>query len=222
MSQVQPGGGILVSDFDGTMTRTDFFRLATTRLVPDDLPDYWDDYLAGRVSHFEVLRSIYGAIRVSEAEVLAALPDMGLDPALAGGVARLRRAGWQVIVASAGCEWYIRKLLAGCGVELEVHSNPGRFEPGRGLVLELPAGSPYFSPTHGIDKAAVVAAALGSGRPVAFAGDGFPDLPAARLVERGLRFARSDLARALRRERLPFRPFQRWSEVALALAGDVT
>lgn len=208
----------MVSDFDGTMTQIDFFRLAISRLAPPDLPDYWDDYLAGRTTHFEVLRSIYAAIRVSEAEVLAALPDLGLDPNLADGVARLRRAGWEVIVASAGCDWYIRRLLAGRGVNLEVHSNPGRFEDGQGLLLELPTTSPYFSPTHGIDKAAVVSAALRSGRPVAFAGDGYPDVAAARLVSPELRFARLDLAETLQRERLPFRSFNRWSEVAATLA----
>jgi 2,3-diketo-5-methylthio-1-phosphopentane phosphatase len=211
--------GILVSDFDGTMTRTDFFALALESLVPPDLPAYWDEYLAGRMTHFEVLRAIYGAIRTSEAEALAVLPRMGLDPDLAAGLAVLRQAGWEVVVASAGCAWYIRRLLAGAGVELEVHANPGRFEEGRGLVLELPAASPFFSPTLGIDKAGVVRAGLATGRPVAFAGDGYPDAEAARLVRPELRFARRDLAEKLAQEGLPFRAFEAWFDVARALTA---
>jgi 2-hydroxy-3-keto-5-methylthiopentenyl-1-phosphate phosphatase len=104
-------------------------------------------------------------------------------------------------------------------VALEVHANPGRVEGGA-LRMELPAGSPYFSPTHGVDKAAVVRAAAAAGRRVAFAGDGFSDAPAARLVPPGLRFARANLALALRAEGLAFRPFERWSEVAAALVAE--
>jgi 2-hydroxy-3-keto-5-methylthiopentenyl-1-phosphate phosphatase len=86
--------------------------------------------------------------------------------------------------------------------------------------MELPLSSPYFSPTHGIDKAAVVRAAQRSGQRVAFAGDGYPDLPAARLAVPELRFATSSLALALEQEGLPFRRFDRWSEVAQALLGE--
>jgi 2-hydroxy-3-keto-5-methylthiopentenyl-1-phosphate phosphatase len=123
-----------------------------------------------------------------------------------------------VVVASAGCAWYIHRLLAAAGAKVEVHANPGRFEPGRGLVMEMPAGSPYRSPALGVDKARVVRRHLDEGRAVAFAGDGFPDAESARLVPGDLRFARSDLADVLRREGLPFRPFETWSDIAGVLA----
>src|SRR5262249_58686070 len=105
------------------------------------------------------------------------------------------------------------------GVELEVHATPGRFEPGRGLVMTLPVESPFFDANLGIDKAGVVRRAIEAGRTVAFAGDGFPDAAAARLVPESLRFARADLATALTRQGLTYRPFERWAEVARALCG---
>src|SRR5262245_47782176 len=212
-----PRPAVLVTDFDGTVTRNDFYRLALARLIPPGVPHYWADYLAGRMSHFEVLQAYFAAIRSTEAEALEVVEEMRPDPNLAAAVAGLHAAGWDVVVASAGCDWYIRPLLAASRVDVEVHANPGRFVPGRGLLMDLPAGSPYFSPTHGIDKAAVVRGALQSGRRVAFAGDGFPDEEAARLVPPGLRFAKADLAAALRRAGQPFRPFERWSEVARGL-----
>lgn len=209
--------GTLVTDFDGTVTRHDFFDQMLTRLVPPGTPDYWDEYQQGRRTHFETLRAIFASIRADEAEVLRLVDALEPDPGLCESVALLRQAGWQVVVASAGCGWYIQRVLQRCGVELEVHANPGRFEAGRGLLMEAPLGSPYFSLTHGIDKAAVVAAALATG-PTAFAGDGVPDLDAARRVEPHLRFARRALAEVLRREGLPFRPFERWSDMAHLLA----
>lgn len=215
----KPGasGGVLVSDFDGTMTRNDFYKLAVERLVPAGTPDYWAEYRAGAITHFEALRRYFASIRFGEAEVLAVVDAMELDPGLPDAVERLRERGWRVVVTSAGCDWYIRRLLAAVGVEVEVHANPGRFEAGKGLLMEMPTSSPYLSPTLGVDKARAVRTHLDAGRVVAFAGDGFPDAESARLVPAELRFARADLASVLESEGLPFRPFEAWSDIARAL-----
>lgn len=205
---------ILVSDFDGTMTQHDFYRLAIAELVPADTPNYWADYRAGRITHHEALRRYFASIRASEAEILAVVDRMELDPRLAESVAALRAAGWEIIVASAGCAWYIRRLLAAAGVELTVYSNPGHYENGRGLVMELPSDSAYFSANLGVDKTEIVRSHLAAGLDVAFAGDGFPDVDAARLVPAEMRFARGDLATVLAREGLAFEPYQTWSEIA--------
>jgi 2-hydroxy-3-keto-5-methylthiopentenyl-1-phosphate phosphatase len=121
------------------------------------------------------------------------------------------------VVTSAGCDWYIRKLLAAAGVEVDVHANPGRFEAGKGLLMEMPTGSPFWSATLGVDKAGVVRRYVEEGRTVGFAGDGFPDAEAARLVPADLRFARGDLATVLRSDGLPFQAFATWSDIADAL-----
>jgi 2-hydroxy-3-keto-5-methylthiopentenyl-1-phosphate phosphatase len=208
---------VLVSDFDGTMTARDFFKLAIERLLPPDVTNFWKDYRAGRITHFEALQRYFAEIRCSEAEVLAVVDQMELDPELLRAVADLRAAGWQVIVTSAGCEWYIRRLLAQASVELEVHANPGRYIAGQGLRMELPLGSPFLSTKLGIDKAGVVRRQLELGRTVAFAGDGFPDEEAARLVPGSLRFARGDLANVLREHGQEFQTFSAWSEIARRL-----
>jgi 2-hydroxy-3-keto-5-methylthiopentenyl-1-phosphate phosphatase len=205
---------LLVTDFDGTMTRHDFYRLAAGSLLPPDLPDYWAEYRAGRITHFEALRAIFASIRADEPAVRAVVDRMDLDPGVARSLNRLNAAGWDVVVTSAGCNWYIKILLDRAGVEVPVWSNPGHFEEGRGLLMELPPRGPYFSPKLGVDKAAVVRHGLNAGKRVAFAGDGFPDIDAARLVADHLRFAHGDLARALHAEGLSFRPYDEWSEIA--------
>jgi 2,3-diketo-5-methylthio-1-phosphopentane phosphatase len=208
---------VLVSDFDGTMTRRDFFKLAIQQLLPPDGPDFWSEYRAGRITHFEALRRYFAEIRASEAEVHAVVDQMELDPGVPQAVADLREAGWKVIVTSAGCDWYIRRLLAQAGVELEVHSNPGRFVPGLGLQMEMPVGSPFLSQSLGVDKARVVRHHLEKGCTVAFAGDGFPDEEAALLVPGRLRFARSDLADVLQQNGKTFQTFDAWSQIARQL-----
>jgi 2,3-diketo-5-methylthio-1-phosphopentane phosphatase len=209
---------ILVSDFDGTMTRQDFYKLAIGSLLPPDVPDYWDEYRAGTITHFEALRRYFAAIRASEDDVLAIVRRMELDIDLPAALHSLRDNGWDVVVASAGCDWYIRRLLDEAGVSLELHANPGTFVRGEGLSMKMPHGSPFFSPALGVDKTGIVRHYLTAGSAVAFAGDGFPDAEPARLVPGELRFARGDLAELLDREGIPFRPFDRWSEISHALA----
>lgn len=208
---------LFVSDFDGTMTREDFYRLSIKHLLPPDVPNFWTDYREGRKTHFEALQAYFAEIRADEKEVLEVIERMQLDPKIAPGVLALERAGWDLVIASAGCSWYIQILLDEAGVRAPVYANPGRFETNRGLLMEPPAPGPFFSPTLGVDKAAVVQSGLDEGRRVAFAGDGFPDFDAARLVDDSLRFARADLAKALTDEGLSFRPFTCWSEIAQAL-----
>jgi len=210
---ITASGPVLVSDFDGTMTRHDFYRLAIVKLLPANTTDHWAEYRSGKITHFEALRRYFAAIRKSEDEVLEVVRQMELDPGLRVAVETLRQAGWSVIVTSAGCEWYIRRLLTDAVVDVVVYANPGRFEAGRGLIVDMPVGSPYLSKSLGVDKTAVVRQQVASGRQVAFAGDGFPDVEAARLVSGKLRFARADLADVLQQEGLEFHRFKTWSEI---------
>jgi 2,3-diketo-5-methylthio-1-phosphopentane phosphatase len=206
-------GPVLISDFDGTMTRHDFYKLVIDQLLPAGTPDYWAQYRAGTITHFEALRRYFAAIVGTEDEVLSVVRQMELDPDLRPSVDRLRRAGWRVIVTSAGCDWYIRRLLADAEVEVTVYANPGRFEPRRGLVMQMPHRSEYLSQSLGIDKTAIVRRHVAAGGTVAFAGDGFPDVEAARLVQGTLRFARADLADVLEKEGLEFSRYRTWSEI---------
>src|SRR3954452_1083665 len=124
---------IIVTDFDGTVARQDFYQLVLAKLLPRSVPNYWQDYLAGKITHFEVLRNYFGLIRHKEKDVLRLLNDMELDPEFPEALRRLREAGWEVVIASAGCGWYIDRLLAGLEEAPIVYANPGRFVEGQGL-----------------------------------------------------------------------------------------
>ena len=209
-----PSPRILVSDFDGTMTKFDFFDLARRDLPSAADHDFWQDFVAGKITHFEALAGIFASIRTDWTGIETVVDHMELDPSLRDSVARLRAAGWEIIVASAGCDWYIRRLLAKAGVELEVHANPGVFAPETGLALSLPVDSPYFRRETGIDKSAIVRAALARDPDAVFAGDGRPDLAPAGLVRPARRYARGWLAHHLQKNREEFHPFETWSEIA--------
>lgn len=205
---------VLVSDFDGTMTRHDFYQLARARWWNPADPDPWREYLAGRMTHFDALNRFFARIRADESSLRAFAETMELDPTLAPSLARLHQAGWRIVIASAGCEWYIRHLLAGVATPFVLHANPGVLTPDGGLRMVAPTTSPFFSPETGINKTAVARDAMSHADRVAFAGDGPPDLPPARLVSPALRFARGHLASALHAEHQGFHPFKSWAQLA--------
>lgn len=205
---------ILVTDFDGTMTKFDFFTLARRDLPSAADHDHWADYVDGRITHFEALKRIFASIRTDWAGVEGVLERMELDPELPAAVKRLQAAGWDIMVASAGCEWYIRRLLDKADVQLDVYANPGVFAPETGLTLSLPVDSPYFLHETGIDKSAIVRAALKRDPQAVFAGDGRPDLTPSNLVLPSRRFACGWLAQHLEKTGAAYHPFETWSQIA--------
>jgi 2-hydroxy-3-keto-5-methylthiopentenyl-1-phosphate phosphatase len=211
---------ILISDFDGTVTRFDFYDLICQAYPHILSAGHWQRFESGEITHFEALRRIFAEIRASEQELLTIIAKMEIASNLKEDVGNLQKSGWEVIVASAGCDWYIRRLLAQHDVAISVHSNPGTFSPKTGLTLSLPLESPFFCSELGINKVAIVQDAIKRSRCVAFAGDGRPDLAPALLVPPHLRFARKWLAQKLKNIGEDYRPFECWHEVAHALCQE--
>lgn len=212
-------GKTLISDFDGTITERDFYSLLRERYIPSDAPDFFAEWRAGRMTHFEAMAAYFAYAPGGVDEIDRLLEACEPDPELGEAFARLERAGWEVLVVSAGCAWYIERVLRRAGVTARVYSNSGRLVEGRGLVMErLPRESAFFSEDVGVDKSAVVRDALARSSQVAFAGDGPPDIAPAMLVRADMRFARGHLAEALRKRGEGFQSYGRWSEIAAWLA----
>jgi hypothetical protein len=93
---------ILISDFDGTLTRYDFFELVRKRwpFPPEDDP--WEKFVSGEITHFEALAEIFAHIRTSEADLLALANSMELDLSFAKSARELQNRRWEIVIASAG------------------------------------------------------------------------------------------------------------------------
>jgi 2-hydroxy-3-keto-5-methylthiopentenyl-1-phosphate phosphatase len=211
---------IMISDFDGTLTRYDFFELVRRRWPFPLEDDPWEKFVGGQITHFQALAEIFARIRTSEADLLELATSMELDSSFAKSARELQDRRWEIVIASAGCDWYIRFLLKGAGVSVSLYANPGIFDPECGLQMSLPERSRFFSPTTGVNKVEIVRDALTRSNRVAFAGDGRPDLEPALLVKPELRFARGWLAEAFRARGEKFHPFERWSQIADQLRND--
>ncbi len=220
LSDLQPN--VLVTDFDGTMTAVDFFDVILEVVPTDTMPDYWGECVAGRLTHVEALHGIFQHAPRDLSVLEALLLKTQLDPRTADSVQQLKQHGWDVVVVSAGSQWYIDRILAPIANEVRIIANPGGFTPVAGLSMTWPPREvPWYSQHFGIDKAAIIRElqARGATR-IAFAGDGRPDLAAARIVTEEDRFARSWLAEMLTVEGLSYRPFEKWSDIATALLAE--
>jgi len=185
--------------------------------MPASAPEYFERYRTGQLTHFEAMASYFSHAPENEAALQELLDRSEPDPGFVDAASILNAASWELIIVSAGSSWYIERILRRLRVEAVVHSNPGQIRKGHGLVIERPAGTPFFSAEVGIDKSAVVRNALGRYDQVAFAGDGPPDVEPSLLVRPSFRFARGYLADELRRRREPFREFSCWSEIVRSL-----
>lgn len=213
------GQRIFISDFDGTMTGNEFFRLALARL-PDDAMEPWQCYERGDCSHFDALTQIFARLRASTADYDAMLESMALDAGAAAAIADLGVAGWQVVIASAGCSWYIDRLLKRQGIAITVHANPGFVSADGALIMQAPVTSPFYAKDTGIDKSAIVRHYLARGAEVAYAGDSCLDVSPALLVVPPHRFATACLAEELERRNEPYRSFSVWHDIAIRLTEE--
>jgi len=125
--------GILVSDFDGTVTRYDFFDRVRKRWPFPLQEDPWEKFVSGEITHFQALAEIFASIRATEAELLELADSTELDVSFAKSVRTLQDRGWKIVIASAGCDWYIKFLLKKGGVSVPVYANPGVFDQESGL-----------------------------------------------------------------------------------------
>jgi 2-hydroxy-3-keto-5-methylthiopentenyl-1-phosphate phosphatase len=211
---------ILVSDFDGTMTKHDFFRLALTYLPPESA-EPWARYERGLTSHFDALQEIFSGLQILDRELDELLSDMQIEHGLSKQCERLQAGGWSLVIASAGCAFYIERILRRIGGNAIIYANPGEFVPEIGLFMKRPLHSQFYHPETGIDKSAIVKQFLDSGCTTAFAGDGRPDLAPALLVEPKYRFAKGWLADELERLAVPFIRFEHWGEIVDILCLEV-
>lgn len=203
--------GILVTDFDGTITSGDFFELVRRRWP--QVPDPWDQALAGVIPMREALRRIFAGVGGTREELLDLCEQSNVGPEIGDAFRQLQRAGWRIIVASAGCDYYIHHTLDRVGVRAEVVAHRGEFIEGKGLIMQPLDDTPLAHPRFGLNKAAVVRHFQSSGLPVAFAGDGTPDLDPLLLVPDTHRFATGWAADELSRRGAVFQRFNRWPDL---------
>ena len=201
-------------DFDGTISPHDIGAAFATRFSQQGeagrIP-MLDEWLAGRVGHRELTQAQCGLLRVSEAEAITFTRTFSLDPHFAPFAREALGRGDAVMVVSEGLGFYVQDHLERAGLgELPWAANRAVFAEG-GVCAEFPYADPACD-ACGNCKAQHVRRYRGRGYHTVLVGDGTSDRHGAQAADRVL--ARGSLAQWCEHERIPFRAFEDFRDVA--------
>ena len=91
---------ILITDFDGTFTRRDYFDLIIERHDPPGAREAWGRFQAGELTHAEGIAGVFASLRTDLAGADRLVDALDPAPGTADAVRRLQAAGWEIVVAS--------------------------------------------------------------------------------------------------------------------------
>ena len=200
-----------ISDFDGTLTDKDFYKIVMDEYLKDECKTMYDDWKAKKMKDIEYLGYVFRNIRRKEEEINQDIMKIPLDPFIVQFANYVKAVGGEFIVVSAGSAYYIEKVFEKHGIEgVKIYSNKGVFKD-NGIHFVLDETSEFYSPIYGINKSKVVSKLKEKYDKVFYAGDSEPDLKAAMLAD--VIFARGSLVELLEKENKEFIEFKNFTEV---------
>ena len=176
----------LISDFDGTITKEDFFNMVVDRLLTKEDIKPWDDYIAGRISHVEALSRIFAKVRIPQAKLDDFIQSIEIDPKAPETFELCKKLDIPIYICSAGMDYYILKRIPELikKYNITIVSNTGKYSQETGFKMSPPpAGSPFCCKNTGIAKDKLVNYLKNQGYFTIFAGDGRPDIKAAKAAD---------------------------------------
>lgn len=201
---------LFVSDFDGTATALDFYKIVLNK-IGDEGWQYVKDYRKTGKVDYHFLNKIFAWHVLSDEAYEDLINTIELDPTLKPFLEFLQDEGIGFKFVSAGFDRYIHDVLKKEGYkDIEVITNPGFFEEGI-MGMAPDESSAFYSKLFGVDKGAIMRDLKTSFDMIYFAGDTEPDLGAA--LEADIVFAKGELIPLLMEKNKPFIAFEKFEEI---------
>jgi len=201
-------------DFDGTITEEDVGFLLLDTFADGNWRQFLAEYREGKIS---VGCFNTRAFAMVKADRQTLVDFVRRKAKIRAGFHQLlgccRRKGFQFVIISNGLDFYINTILRDVGVEdIEVFAAQTRFGP-RGIEVKYvgPEGSQLQSDF----KKSYIRLFLKRGYRVIYVGNGFSDIPPARLAHRV--FARGELLTRCKEVNLNCTPFIDFNDVVKSL-----
>jgi 2,3-diketo-5-methylthio-1-phosphopentane phosphatase len=212
---------VLISDFDGTISKKDFFWYAIDELLAKNDIQPWEDYLAKKITHIEALIRIFNKIRLDEKEFYDFILSLPIEECFVETVKYCCQNGIGYYIISAGADFYIKYILKHLKIDnlVTLISNESFYKPDTGLVIIKPDKSyEYYSENYGINKKLAVESIKRKYDYLIFAGDGRPDLLAAKIADKV--FARDCLLDLCKINDIPATKFSSYCDILDYLKND--
>lgn len=182
---------LFVSDFDGTISMQDFYKKIMKKYMPEKEKTLYVQFKAEEILDIDFLNDIFMTMDLTEEELEKEILELEIDPTFFKALELIKEKGGDLIILSAGCEYYIKKILHHHGLSnIPVYSSAGLYKE-RGLHITPDVNSPFYSPRYGIDKVGVVQSFRDEYDLIMYAGDSAPDYKASLLAD--VRFAKAGL-----------------------------
>jgi 2-hydroxy-3-keto-5-methylthiopentenyl-1-phosphate phosphatase len=199
-----------VSDFDGTISKKDFYWIVIEKYFPDgsELVKKWK---SGEIKDIDFLSTVFTSIHQEEEQIIQDALDIPIDEHVPAFIRRVQENGGDFYVLSAGTDYYIQHVLEKYGVQnVQVLSNRGYYQD-RNIHLDIDPQNKYHSDRYGIDKSKVIQDLKKKYKTVHFAGDSEPDSHPA--VHADLNFAKDRLQEILTENGVPYVPVESFVEI---------
>ena len=189
-----------VSDFDGTISKMDFYHLVMKKYFPEG-EALFKQWKAGDMKDIDFLRTVFSSIHQDETQIIEDIHSLEIDDHVPAFIRKVQAHGGDFYILSAGTDYYIRLILEQYGIKgVKVYSNEGYYKE-KNVHMNIDPEHPHFSQRYGIDKSKVMTDLKKQYKTIYFAGDSEPDRHAAKVAD--VTFAMKALQRILEESGTP-------------------
>ncbi|MDK8641843.1 MtnX-like HAD-IB family phosphatase [Niallia taxi] len=206
-----------VSDFDGTISKKDFYWIVIERYFPEG-KELYKEWKNGSIKDIDFLSTVFGAIHQEEDQIIRDVHGIPIDEYVPPFVKAVQQSGGDFYILSAGTDYYIKHIIEKYKLEnVVVLSNEGVFKD-KNIQLNINKEDWKYSERYGIDKAIVIQKLKEEYEKVYFAGDSEPDSHPAAFAD--ITFARDVLKDLLTEKNIDFIPFESFREIEAQLTKN--
>ncbi len=200
---------IFISDFDGTISNEDFYRLMIDKYVPDGEEKYqlWREE---KIKDIDFLGYVFNNIKQEQDIIDEEAKKIPVDKSLKEFVEFIARNNGEFIILSAGSKYYIDLVLKELGVDVKVYSNISEYKD-KGLYYNIDKQHEFYSERYGIDKKKVVESLIKNYDLSFYAGDSMPDYAPSLLTD--MIFSKARLTEELNKNNVKNEPFKTFDDI---------
>ncbi|QOY35578.1 MtnX-like HAD-IB family phosphatase [Anaerobacillus isosaccharinicus] len=199
-----------VSDFDGTISKEDFYWLVINKYFPEG-QGLFDKWKRAELLDIDFLSQVFASIHQDEEQIIADILSISIDEHVPSFIKKVQENNGDFYVLSAGTDYYIHHILKQYGIEnVKVFSNEGYFRE-KNVFMNIDETHRHYSKRYGIDKTKVILELKEQYEHIYFSGDSEPDSHPAAYAD--ITFAKDALQDILREKNIPFVAVDTFKEI---------
>ncbi|RXJ04235.1 2,3-diketo-5-methylthio-1-phosphopentane phosphatase [Anaerobacillus alkaliphilus] len=199
-----------VSDFDGTISKKDFYWLVIEKYFPEG-QELYHKWKRAEMLDIDFLSEVFASIHQEEEQIIADILSIPIDEHVPSFIKKVQENNGDFYVLSAGTDYYIYHILKKYGIDnVKVFSNEGQYRE-KNVYMNIDETHRHFSKRYGIDKSKVILELKEQYEHVYFAGDSEPDSHPAAYAD--ITFAKDALQDILKEKAIPCVAVETFEEI---------